>query len=92
MGFFNFIMKIIEKQEHVDFEKKSIFLSAFRMDKLHMALTELCYAINYCNVIQVWEHGFVPREFFIQHLETRFNKYVLDHLCNKIYENILLYV
>ncbi|XP_052066391.1 nck-associated protein 1-like isoform X4 [Mytilus californianus] len=45
-----------------------------RMDKLHMALTELCYAINYCNVIQVWEHGFVPREFFLQHLETRFNK------------------
>jgi hypothetical protein len=46
------------------------------MDKLHMALTELCYAINYCNVIQVWEHGFVPREFFLQHLETRFNKWV----------------
>ncbi|XP_033752892.1 membrane-associated protein Hem-like isoform X5 [Pecten maximus] len=45
-----------------------------RMDKLHMALTEMCYAINYCNVIQVWEHGFVPREFFLQHLETRFNK------------------
>ncbi|XP_013397025.1 nck-associated protein 1 isoform X2 [Lingula anatina] len=45
-----------------------------RMDKLHMALTELCYALNYCSIIQVWEHGFVPREFFIQHLETRFNK------------------
>ncbi|XP_076471600.1 nck-associated protein 1-like isoform X3 [Babylonia areolata] len=45
-----------------------------RMDKLHMALTELCYAINYCNVIQVWEHGFIPREFFLQHLEARFNK------------------
>ena len=45
-----------------------------RMDKLHMALTELCYAINYCSVITVWEHGFVPREFFVQHLETRFNK------------------
>ncbi|KAK6192637.1 hypothetical protein SNE40_004076 [Patella caerulea] len=45
-----------------------------RMDKLHMALTELCYAINYCNVIQVWEHGFVPREFFLQQLEARFNK------------------
>ncbi|RUS84127.1 hypothetical protein EGW08_008101 [Elysia chlorotica] len=45
-----------------------------RMDKLHMALTDLCYAINYCTVIQVWEHGFVPREFFLQHLETRFNK------------------
>ncbi|XP_070198956.1 membrane-associated protein Hem-like isoform X2 [Littorina saxatilis] len=45
-----------------------------RMDKLHMALTELCYGINYCNVIQVWEHGFIPREFFLQHLEARFNK------------------
>ncbi|XP_067656118.1 nck-associated protein 1-like isoform X1 [Haliotis asinina] len=45
-----------------------------RMDKLHMALTELCYALNYCNIITVWEHGFVPREFFLQHLETRFNK------------------
>uniref|UniRef100_A0A0B7AA37 Uncharacterized protein n=4 Tax=Arion vulgaris TaxID=1028688 RepID=A0A0B7AA37_9EUPU len=44
------------------------------MDKLHMALTDLCYAINYCTVIQVWDHGFVPREFFLQHLETRFNK------------------
>ncbi|XP_041365275.1 nck-associated protein 1-like isoform X2 [Gigantopelta aegis] len=45
-----------------------------RMDKLHMALTELCYAINYSNIIQVWEHGFVPREFFLQQLELRFNK------------------
>jgi NCK-associated protein 1 len=45
-----------------------------RMDKLHMALTELCFAINYCNVITVLEHGFVPREFFTQHLEGRFNK------------------
>ncbi|KAK0068424.1 membrane-associated protein Hem-like isoform X3 [Biomphalaria pfeifferi] len=45
-----------------------------RMDKLHMALTDLCYAINYCTVINVWDHGFVPREFFLQHLETRFNK------------------
>ena len=47
----------------------------FRMDKLHMALTELCFAINYCSVITVWEHGFVPRDFFTQHLELRFNKY-----------------
>ncbi|KAK2193376.1 hypothetical protein NP493_13g01015 [Ridgeia piscesae] len=46
-----------------------------RMDKLHMALTELCYAINYCSVITVWEHGFVPREFFTQHLEARFQQY-----------------
>ena len=49
-------------------------INPFRIDKLHMALTELCYAINYCSVITVWEHGFVPREFFVQHLETRFNK------------------
>jgi len=40
-----------------------------------MALTELCFAINYCSVITVWEHGFVPRDFFTQHLELRFNKY-----------------
>ncbi|XP_064634031.1 nck-associated protein 1-like isoform X4 [Lineus longissimus] len=45
-----------------------------RIDKLHMALTELCYALNYCSVITVWEHGFVPREFFTQQLEVRFNK------------------
>ena len=41
-----------------------------RMDKLHMALTELCFAINYCSVITVWEHGFVPRDFFTQPLES----------------------
>lgn len=44
------------------------------MDKLHMALTELCYAINYCSTIEVWEHTFCPREYLTQHLETRFNK------------------
>merc|ERR1712130_591385 len=31
------------------------------MDKLHMALTELCYAINYCATISVWEYTFAPR-------------------------------
>jgi NCK-associated protein 1 len=45
-----------------------------RLDKLHMALTELCYAINYCSVITIWEHGFVPREFFTSTLESRLNK------------------
>jgi len=30
-----------------------------KLDKLHMALTELSYALNYCSVIQVWGHGFV---------------------------------
>lgn len=76
----------------MDFWETSLFLVVFRMDKLHMALTELCYAINHCNVIQVWEHGFVPREFFIQHLETRFNKYVHDHLANNINDDIPLYM
>lgn len=44
------------------------------MDKLHMALTELCFAINHCSTIHVWEHTFAPKEYLTQHLETRFNK------------------
>lgn len=46
----------------------------FRMDKLHMALTELCYALNYCSTINVWEYTFAPREYLHQHLETRFGR------------------
>ncbi|KAF0311325.1 Membrane-associated protein Hem [Amphibalanus amphitrite] len=42
------------------------------MDKLHMALTELCFAINYCSTIHVWEYTFAPREYLHQHLESRF--------------------
>jgi NCK-associated protein 1 len=48
------------------------------MDKLHMALTELCFAINYCNTIHVWEHAFAPREYLTQHLENRFNKVLVQ--------------
>nr|MBE5725861.1 HEM-protein [Cucujiformia] len=44
------------------------------MDKLHMALTELCYSINYFSNINVWEYTFAPREYLHQHLETRFSK------------------
>lgn len=44
------------------------------MDKLHMALTELCYAINYFSNINVWEYTFAPREYLHQHLESRFAK------------------
>jgi Membrane-associated apoptosis protein len=58
------------------------------MDKLHMALTELCFGINYCTVITVWDHGFVPREFFTQHLELRFNKLVAT--CNRSACHIML--
>ncbi|XP_018322242.1 membrane-associated protein Hem [Agrilus planipennis] len=42
------------------------------MDKLHMALTELCYALNYFSTINVWEYTFAPREYLYQHLENRF--------------------
>lgn len=42
------------------------------MDKLHMALTELCFALNYCSTINVWEYTFAPREYLHQHLENRF--------------------
>jgi len=42
------------------------------MDKLHMALSELCFAINYCPSVSVWEHTFAPKEYLIQHLENRF--------------------
>lgn len=42
------------------------------MDKLHMALTELCYAINYMPSINVWEYTFAPREYLNQHLENQF--------------------
>lgn len=44
------------------------------MDKLHMALTELCYAINYFSNVNVWEYTFAPREYLHQHLESRFAK------------------
>lgn len=44
------------------------------MDKLHMALTELCFAINHSPTIHVWDHTFSPREYLTQNLESRFNK------------------
>lgn len=44
------------------------------MDKLHMALTELCFAINYTHQVAVWEHTFAPKEYLAQHLESRFAK------------------
>ncbi|XP_040573731.1 membrane-associated protein Hem [Lepeophtheirus salmonis] len=48
------------------------------MDKLHMALTELCYSINYTPTINVWEYTFAPREYLNQHLETRFARDLAD--------------
>lgn len=48
------------------------------MDKLHMALTELCFAINYTPTIHVWDHTFSPREYLTQNLENRFNKSLVN--------------
>ncbi|RWS27679.1 membrane-associated protein Hem-like protein, partial [Leptotrombidium deliense] len=48
-----------------------------KMDKLHMALTELCFAINYCPTIPVWDHTFAPREYLLTKLESRFTKSVV---------------
>ncbi len=44
------------------------------MDKLYIALTELCFSINYYHEILVWDHTFAPKEYLTQHLENRFNK------------------
>ena len=54
----------------------------FRMDKLHMALTELCFAINYCPTITVWDYAFAPREYLYQHLESRFARAVVGMVMN----------
>lgn len=50
------------------------------MDLQHMALTELCFSINYCGAIHVWDHIFAPREYLAQHIETRFNKALVGML------------
>lgn len=39
-----------------------------------MALTELCFAINYCPAIHVWDHTLAPRAYLYNNLESRFNK------------------
>uniref|UniRef100_A0A673JYW7 Nck-associated protein 1 n=1 Tax=Sinocyclocheilus rhinocerous TaxID=307959 RepID=A0A673JYW7_9TELE len=39
------------------------------LDKLHTALSELCFSINYVPNMMVWEHTFTPREYLTSHLE-----------------------
>ncbi|CAL8105746.1 unnamed protein product [Orchesella dallaii] len=43
------------------------------MDELHLALTDLSFAINYCPSISVWEYTFAPKEFLHQHLKKWFS-------------------
>jgi len=80
------IAQVVNKKKREKTPKKFEFekpgIESFRktredlttMDKLHMALTELCYAINFCSTINVWEYTFAPREYLHQHLETRFSR------------------
>ncbi|XP_055900787.1 nck-associated protein 1-like isoform X2 [Biomphalaria glabrata] len=48
------------------------------LDKYYMALTDLCYAINYSPVISVWDHCFIPQEFLLQTLEAMLTKVIAD--------------
>uniref|UniRef100_A0A8C2FXR7 Nck-associated protein 1 n=1 Tax=Cyprinus carpio TaxID=7962 RepID=A0A8C2FXR7_CYPCA len=41
------------------------------LDKLHTALSELCFSINYVPNMMVWEHTFTPREYLTSHLEIQ---------------------
>ena len=56
------------------FRNKCVFFEKFfnRMDKYHMALAEVCAAINYRNNLVVWEHTFTPKEYLTAELERRF--------------------
>uniref|UniRef100_A0A3P8WP92 Nck-associated protein 1 n=1 Tax=Cynoglossus semilaevis TaxID=244447 RepID=A0A3P8WP92_CYNSE len=47
------------------------------LDKLHTALSELCFSINYIPNLMVWEHTFTPREYLTSHLEIRFTKSIV---------------
>lgn len=51
-----------------------VFLFLPSLDKLHTALSELCFSINYVPNLVVWEHTFTPREYLTSHLEIRFTK------------------
>ena len=50
------------------------FFPSSSLDKLHTALSELCFSINYVPNLAVWEHTFTPREYLTSHLEIRFTK------------------
>ncbi|XP_075927847.1 nck-associated protein 1 isoform X3 [Petromyzon marinus] len=52
-------------------------LISTNLDKLHTALVELCFAINYAPSIVVWDHTFTPREYLALHLEYRFTKAIV---------------
>jgi len=55
-----------------------IYVEYYRMDKYHMALAEICFAINYRPSLTVWEHTFTPKEYLTAHLESRFSRWCLS--------------
>uniref|UniRef100_A0A3B3R8P1 NCK associated protein 1 like n=1 Tax=Paramormyrops kingsleyae TaxID=1676925 RepID=A0A3B3R8P1_9TELE len=50
---------------------------ATNMDKLHVALSELCSTFSYWNHFTVWGHIIIPAEFLISQLETRLSKIIV---------------
>ena len=59
-----------------------------RMDKYHMALAEICGAINYRANFVVWEHTFSPKEYLAAELERRFARYESFWLQNDLSRQI----
>lgn len=59
------------------------------MDKFNQALTELCYAINYCPAIHVWDHTLAPRAYLYGHLESRFTKALVGMVMYNAETNVI---
>ncbi|XP_039255502.1 nck-associated protein 1-like isoform X1 [Styela clava] len=58
-------------------------LHVTKMDELHLALAEICNAINYRSTFVVWEHTFSPKEFLTAQLESRYAKVLVALTHNK---------
>jgi hypothetical protein len=59
------------------------------MDKLHIALSELSFAISSIPQLTVYEHIFCPREYLSQQLESRFNKAIIQMVACDIQQNTI---
>ncbi len=46
---------------------------------MNVVLAEWCFALNYANVIQVWDYTFYPKEYLYLKLESLFNKYKIKN-------------
>lgn len=59
------------------------------MDKLHIALSELSFAISSIPQLTVWDHIFCPREYLSQQLENRFNKAIIQMVACDMQQNTI---